>query len=309
MKKKNINLIICCIILLFLFEIFNHSNSIINTIYESTSIWFYNLVPTIFPIYLTVDLLLNYNGINYLSNIFGIFMEKFFKMKKSTSFVFLLSLISGFPSNSKYIKSLLDEKIINHQEADKLLTFTHFSNPLFITYSISNFLHNKTVGIVILISHYLTNFLIGFGNRNYYINFNESKINEVKKNSFVETLTISIFNTIKILFLLYGIITFFMIITTIMKENLPFNSFVNSLLCGLLEMTQGIYYIKDINIPLSLKASLITFFISFGGLSIHMQVFSILSNYKLKYSNYFLARLIHGLIASSIVFLFVYFRL
>lgn len=311
MNKKYFNLIISFLILLFLFEIFDHSNIIIQTIYNSTSIWFYNIVPTILPIYIIVDLLINYNTIEYLSKLFGNFMEKVFKMKKETSFVFLLSIISGFPSNSKYIKNLLDNNIINNKEANKLLLFTHFSNPLFIIETIGiSFLNNKKIGILILIIHYFTNFIIGFLNRNYYINFLKTNSN-IKKNetSFIKCLTNSIYNTIKILFLLYGIITFFMIITTIIKENIPFNNMINSFICGILEITQGIYYISSLKIPINIKASIITFLLSFGGFSIHMQVFSILSNYKIKYLDYLLARIIHGFISSSLVFLILNFIL
>ena len=309
MKKKYVNLTISIIIFLFLFEILTHSSSIVETVYKSTSIWFYNIVPTILPIYIVVDLLLNYNAIYYLSKFFGKFMERFFKLKKETAFVFLLSIISGFPSNSKYLKNLLDDNVINQEEASKLLCMTHFSNPLFIIESIGvSFLHDKKIGLIILIAHYLTNVLIGFMNRNYYVNLNQEKnITQKKKKSFINSLTDSIYNTIKILFLLYGIITFFMIVTTIIRENLPFSNNIISILCGLLEMTQGIFYVNSLTIPITIKATLITFFISFGGLSIHMQVFSILKDYKLHYKDYFLARIIHGLIASSLVFLILYF--
>ena len=307
MNKKHLNIGISFLILFFLVEIFDHSNSITKTIYQSTSIWFYNIVPSIFPIYIIVDLLINYQIIEYFSKLFGNCMEKIFKSKKETSFVFLLSIISGFPSNSKYIKNLLDDTIINSKEANKLLMFTHFSNPLFIIESIViAFLHNKKIGFLILIVHYMTNLIIGFFGRNYYIPIeNNKKIKTTKKTSFVTCLTNSIYNTIKILFLLYGIITFFMIITTIIKENFPFSNTFNNILCGLLEMTQGIYYIASMNLNLPVKASIITFFLSFGGFSIHMQVFSILKDYKLKYFDYFLSRIIHGLISSGLVYFFL----
>lgn len=304
MNKKYFNLIISIIIFLFLYEIFDHSNIIINTIYKSINIWYKNIVPTILPIYIIVDLLINYNSIYYLSLLFGSFMEKIFKLKKETAFIFLLSIISGFPSNSKYINNLLDKKIINENEANKLLTFTHFSNPLFIIESIGiSFLNNKKIGITILICHYITNLIIGIINRNYYVNFN--KVQNIKKNktSFINCLTNSIYNTIKILFLLLGIITFFMIITTIINANFKFNSIVSNILCGLLEMTQGIFFVSTMSIPLNVKASIITFFLSFGGFSIHMQVFSILNSYKLNYLDYLIARIIHAIISSSLVYL------
>ena len=304
MNKKYNNLLICLLILFFLLEIFNHSSIIINTIYQSSYIWFYNIVPTLFPIYIITDLLANYNGFYYLSKLFGKFMEKVFKMKKETSFIFLLSIISGFPSNSKYIKMMLDNKTINIKEANKLLTFTHFSNPLFIIESVGiNFLHNKKIGLLILFIQYITNIIIGFFYRNYYVNLESITILKKDKESFVTCLTNSIYKTIKILLLLFGIITFFMLITSILKTNLKINSFILNIICGLLEMTQGIYYIASSNINIILKASIITFFLSFGGISIHMQVFSILKDYKLKYSNYLLARIFHGLISFSLVYL------
>jgi len=305
MNKKYFNFTICFIILLFLYEIFDHTNLIIQTIYDSTTLWYFNIVPSILPIYIIIDLLLNYKGIDYLSYIFGNFMEKVFKLKRETSFIFLLSLISGFPSNSKYIKTLLDDKVINTNEANKLLLFTHFSNPLFIIESIgNNFLQSRKIGIIILIVHYLTNFIIGFFGRNYYVNLENTK-NNIKKQevSFISCLTNSIYNTVKILFLLYGIITFFMIITSIIKVNIPINNILNNILCGLLEMTQGIKFVSNLNIPINIKASIITFFISFGGFSIHMQVLSILNSYKIKYRDYLLARIIHAFLSSSIVYL------
>lgn len=303
MNKKKLNYLICFLILIFLIEIFNYSNLVVNTIYNSSKIWFYNIVPTILPIYLIVDLFSNYNGFYYLTKIFGNILERIFKIKKETSYVFILSIISGFPSNSKYIKDLLDNKEINNKEADKLLTFTHFSNPLFIIESIgTSFLHNKKIGIIILIIHYFTNIIIGLFYRNYYVSINNIKIKKKEKMRFVTCLTNSIYKTIKILFLLFGLISFFMLITTILREKLPNNYFIN-IICGLLEMTQGIYYISSSNINLVLKASIITFFISFGGISIHMQVFSILNEYKLKYSNYLLARIFHALISSCLVYL------
>lgn len=303
MNKKKLNYLVCFLILIFLIEIFNYSNLVVNTIYNSSKIWFYNIVPTILPIYLIVDLFSNYNGFYYLTKIFGNILERIFKIKKETSYVFILSIISGFPSNSKYIKDLLDNKEINNKEADKLLTFTHFSNPLFIIESIgTSFLHNKKIGIIILIIHYFTNIIIGLFYRNYYVSINNIKIKKKEKMRFVTCLTNSIYKTIKILFLLFGIISFFMLITTILREKLPNNYFIN-IICGLLEMTQGIYYISSSNINLVLKASIITFLISFGGISIHMQVFSILNEYKLKYSNYLLARIFHALISSCLVYL------
>ena len=50
----------------------------------------------------------------------------------------------------KYYKELLDSKAINDNEATKLLTFTHFSNPLFI-FCIFSFYHKARTKFIICI--------------------------------------------------------------------------------------------------------------------------------------------------------------
>ncbi|MBR3660938.1 MAG: hypothetical protein IKN63_03430 [Bacilli bacterium] len=303
MNKKYVNTLIIILLFLFLYEIFNHSNIVSNSIIDSSKIWFYNLIPSILPMYILIDLLINYKLLNYLEFILNP-ISKLFKININSSIIFVLSILSGFPSNSKYINTMLDNKNINMNDANKLLLFTHFSNPLFIINSIGiNFLHNKNVAIVILICHYVTNFIIGILSRNYNVNLNKkNSYNNIKKN-FITTLTNSIYNTIKILFLLYGIITMFMILISIINVNITINPILKCILTSILEITSGIYYISLLNINLIYKACLITFFLSFGGLSIHMQVFGILSKYKVKYSSYLKARLLHGLISSCFVYI------
>ena len=303
MNKKYYNILIILILLFFLLEIINHSTIISITIINSSKIWFYNIIPSILPMYIVIDLLLNYNLLLYLKVLINP-INKLFKINNNSSIIFLLSLISGFPSNSKYINTMLDNKYINIIDANKLLMFTHFSNPLFIINSIGiNFLHNKLLGIIILISHYLTNIIIGLFHRNYDFTYNNNLYLETKKNSFIKTLTNSIYKTINILFLLYGIITIFMIITSIIDLNLHINPLLKCLISGILEITNGIYLASLLNINIIYKATIITFFLSFGGLSIHMQVFGILSNYKLNYLNYFKIRIMHGIISGSITYL------
>ena len=303
MNKKYFNTFIIIILLIIFYELFDHTNIINTTIINSSKIWFYNIIPSLFPIYIIIDLLINYNILSYLNFILKP-LSKLFKININSSIIFILSLLSGFPSNSKYINTYLDNNSISLIDANKLLMFTHFSNPLFIINSIgNNFLHNKSIGLIILISHYLTNILIGLINRNCLSNKSNNYSYQNKKNSFITTLTNSIYNTIKILFLLYGIITIFMIITTIINVNLNLNPLVKSIISGLLEITTGIYYTSNLSINIIYKSCLITFFLSFGGLSIHMQVFGILNKYKLNYYNYFKTRIIHGIVSSSLVFI------
>lgn len=316
MKKILTTVSILTFLLLVVFEILTESASILNAVNFSFNIWKENVFPSLFPFFVLSELLINYGFIELVGEIFKPFMNKVFKVKGVGAFALIMSLISGFPSSAKYIKELYNKKLINEFEATKLLMFTHFSNPLFILGTISLlFLNNKEVGLLILICHYLGNFIIGIIFRNYYPSKEENKNISIKKvlteisnnriknnKKFGEIITTALLNSINTLILILGVITMFLVITTIIDNNINLNSFHQSILNGFVEMTQGLKYVSLEEIPLKLKCILSTMIISFGGLSVHMQVISILSDTKINYLPFLTARIIHAIISSLLMF-------
>lgn len=316
MKKILTTVLILTILLFVVFEILTESASILNAVNFSFNIWKENVFPSLFPFFVLSELLINYGFIELVGEIFKPFMNKVFKVKGVGAFALIMSLISGFPSSAKYIKELYNKKLINEFEATKLLMFTHFSNPLFILGTISLlFLNNKEVGLLILICHYLGNFIIGIIFRNYYPSKEENKNISIKKvlteisnnriknsKKFGEIITTALLNSINTLILILGVITMFLVITTIIDNNINLNSFHQSILNGFVEMTQGLKYVSLEEIPLKLKCILSTMIISFGGLSVHMQVISILSDTKINYLPFLTARIIHAIISSLLMF-------
>lgn len=168
--KKRISSVVIMVILIFIgYEILTSSSEILNSVKFSLSIWYNNIFPSLFPFFVLSELLINYGFIELVGELLKPLMIKIFKTDSKTAFIFVMSLISGFPSNAKYTRELYKNNLINQQQASKILTFTHFSNPLFILGTLSIvFLNNKEAGFLILIIHYLTNIIIGLIFRNYY---------------------------------------------------------------------------------------------------------------------------------------------
>ncbi|MCI8778421.1 MAG: hypothetical protein HFI87_04670 [Bacilli bacterium] len=315
--KKMINTILILIILIVVtIEILTDSESILNAVSFSFNIWKENVFPSLFPFFILSELLINYGFIELIGEICKPIMNKIFKTKGVGAFAFIMSLISGFPSSAKYIRELHKKELINEKEATKLLTFTHFSNPLFILGTISLlFLNNKEVGLLILICHYLGNIIIGIIFRNYYPTKDKTTKSSFKKvireisekriknkKSFGQVVTDALLNSINTLILILGVISMFLVITTIIDNNINLNSFNQSILNGFFEMTQGLKYVSLEAIPLKLKCTLSTMIISFGGLSVHMQIISILSDTKIKYFPFLTARILHAVISSLLIF-------
>lgn len=254
-------------------------NIISNSISNSFNLCISILLPSVIPFLLLSSILIKYNILN--SNIYSLI---------------LLCIISGSPSNSKYIKDYLDNKIIDIKDAQKLLNYLQYYNPLYILNGIGLLtLNSKKLGLIILISTILSSLLLKK-------EVNITPINT--KNSLFEVLSVSISNVINTTLFIIGVITFFFIFTSYIdiifhiKDEYKF-------LYGILEITQGINYLKYSNLSIYMKTIISSVFISFGGLSMHLQIFGILDNKKIRYKPYLINRIKHSILSviiTSILF-------
>lgn len=309
MNKKKTDFTVIILSLLFLFFLIFSNKLVLESVNFSISIWKDNLFPTLFPFFIVSNILIQYGFVDIIGNIFSKSMQKIFKLPGNSSYVLINSLFSGFPSGAKYTVTLVKEKVLTINDASRLLTFTNYSNPLFIIGFIGNMILNKKTSILILISHILGGLIVGlifsFNKENNNIQ-NKSIKKADKKITFGTSLSTSIYDSLNTMFLLLGIVTIFTIITSIISNVLNLNIYLKTILSGILEMTQGIKNLNTLNISIFLKTILVTFFISFGGLSVHIQVLSIISEYNIKYKPFFIARLIHSVISCGLVSILYY---
>jgi len=301
--KKTISILIFFITIIFILA---NSFEVIESIKLSFSICINNLFPSLIPFMLLSNILIKYNFVNEISSIFNKLMTKIFHVNKNCAFAFIMGLISGTPSNSKYLKDLLENNLITIKDCQSCLNFCHFTNPIFILGTIGySFLGNKQLGLIILISHYISSFLIGISNKNQKIyNDNSKSKNNKNNNNFIFVLNNSIKNTIETLFLILGIITTCLIITCFLNKILNLNSNLK-FLYGIIEITQGLKFLSLSDLNITLKVIISSFLISFGGFCVHMQVFSILDNKKIRYLPYFVSRLSHGILSGVLSFFII----
>lgn len=270
MKSKLTKLTVIIFFILILIK----KDIIYITIYKTTLIWFKNIVPNLLPMFIISSLIVSSNLINNISNLLGKPFEYLFNINKSGVYVYLLSLISGSPSNAKYIKDLLDNNLITKDEQDKLLSFTMNYNPILILTLLSLYLPKKIAYktlIIIIISNFITGIIIR--NNNKSINNN---ILHIKKTN----ISIIIKDTIDTLLMILGTLIFFNLIINLLPINIPI---LKNILNGILEITTSLSNLRHINISLKLKTLLTIIYLSFSGLSIHTQIKSILpdTNYKI----------------------------
>ena len=276
MKSKLTKLIIITFFLL----IYLKKDLMYVTIYKTTIIWFKNIIPNLFPMFIITSLIVESNLIINICNLFGNSFSRIFKTSKYGIFVFILSLFTGSPSNAKYINDLVNKNLITIDEGNKLLLFSSNYNTLLIYSLLTLFLDSNTSIMIILIV-ILSNLIIGLLNRNIEVNsinfgYQKGKINLSK----------IIKETIDTLLMILGTLIVFNIIINIIPIN---NLIIKNILNGGLEITTALNGLNYLNISTHIKILLSVIYLSFGGLSIHTQIKSIFkdTNYNLFLKNRF----------------------
>ena len=307
MKNNLINILITILLLSMFIFIFMYSKDTKEAVIYAENIWLNSLIPSILPSLILVSLLIKYNIINKINEIFKVFIYKVFNLPKESSVIVILSMVTGFPTGSKYIKDLLDKKKITIEDANHLITFTSYSNPIFVISFIGEtLLNNKKIGIIIFCVHLISGLIIGilFKNKGNSSDLRETN-QSTNKESFINNLIIVVRESFSILLNMLGVIIFFLIIISMIDLLLP-NTVFTKILESILEITVGITNISKLNINLRLKTALIGMILSFNGLCVHFQTKSIIEGSGIKYKSYLIARVLHSILCFILLYFMFY---
>ena len=291
------------------------------------ALWATKVLPSLFPFFIATELLNKTNFTYIIGKFLNKIMKPIFNVPGESATALILGTISGYPIGAKVVCNLKKEKIISKIEAERLIAYTNNSGPLFIlaTVGISLF-GNKKLGIILLISHILSALLVGYFFRfwkqnKYDINFKETKFNSkilpIKISDLGEILGIAIKNAISAILSIGGFIVLFSVILAILENsgiiilitnilsNLSIPTEIStSIITGLFELTNGVNLSSALytNYPL-FSVLLTSFLLGFGGISVLLQVYSIIAQENISIKPYFLGKLLQGLF--SMIFTFI----
>ena len=286
MKKSYQRELILVILLLFLLLYFMKADTFKLMFLDYTKLFFNNLFPTSFPFFIISSLLIDFGLIELISLLFP---------NSVYLYVFILSIFSGFPSGAKYSKDLFIKEKVSKKTASKLLIFSHFPNPFFLLGSVSSII-GKSLSYKILIAIFISNFILFLSIKKEK---NEFSYLKNSSSSFSNSLSNSIIDAIKIMVLIYGTSIFFYLLSLCITQYIILPPILYVFICGVFDLTKGIFSTTILSNQI-LSAYFILIFLSFGSLSIHLQVKGIIDNYFSYYS--FLKGRIIGTIISIILF-------
>ena len=276
--KQKLEIILC---LLLIILVFNNYSIVLQSTLEASTIWFYRVFPYLFIMIIIQDYLIKLNFSRYF--------------KHPYIYILVMSIISGSPSSAIIISRMVKQNIIDKRYGNICLLFTFFANPLFLFLFFFSIFANGALVFKLISIYYISNFLILILNKNKLKDLAQRQSPE--KFNLSSAINLSINTNLMVL----GTITFYLILTNIILNNLNLSFFISTIFRGVLEMTQGLNALINNNILG--KEMLAMFFISFGGLSIHTQVNCILKENDLDYKYFLKGRILQTIIALFLTFI------
>lgn len=298
--------------------------------------WLRNVFPALLPFFITSEMMIALGLVDFFAVLLRPVMKPLFRCSGKSSFIWAMSITSGYPVGAKLTASFLEKGDITVHEAQRIMAFCSTSGPLFMLGAVGvGMLNSSAAGKVIAASHYIASIIVGLLFR-FYMPSSRIKRQKTDKpptlkealsamlaarkkdgRTFGEMLGDTVRNSMNTLLYIGGfIILFSVIINILLKINLinaisqilmPFilplgirPQLLPGLIGGIFEMTAGCKLISQTIAPLSQKIILSAFVISWSGFSIHCQVMGFLSRHGLSLSLYMKAKLLHGILASTL---------
>ncbi len=130
--------------------------------------WWNIVFPALLPFFIASELLMNFGVVHFMGVLLEPVMRPLFNVPGAGSFVMMVGFFSGYPIGSMVTARLRSEGLCTRVEAERLMSFTNNSSPLFMLAAVAiGMFNNPKVGLLIAGAHYLSNLTLGLGLRFY----------------------------------------------------------------------------------------------------------------------------------------------
>ncbi|WP_432806340.1 sporulation integral membrane protein YlbJ [Lederbergia citrisecunda] len=326
--------IMACSMILFPKESFSAS-------IRGLNMWWEIVFPSLFPFFVISELLIGFGVVKFMGVLLEPLMRPLFRVPGVGGFAWAMGMATGFPAGAKLSARLRQERQLSRVEAERLVSFTNSSSPLFIFGAVSvGFFLNPRLGILFAFAHYLGNFLVGICMRFYgekekrvyrerrspwkIFSHALSELHRTRimnKQPIGKLLGDAVISSVQTLLMIGGFIILFSVINKLLYQlNITFllAGFTEYILkifhlpqelgvpiiAGIFEITLGSQMASQVNEANLMHQAMITSFIlGFSGFSVQAQVASIIALTDIKFKPFFMARILHGFLAAGITFL------
>lgn len=282
------------------------------------------ILPSLFPFFVLSTLCVELGMIGALGKLMQPLMAPLFRVSGCCAGAFLLGIIGGYPVGARTAISLYESGQCSRDEAERLMSFCNNSGPAFILGVVgAGIFSSSKAGLWLYGAHVAASVLVGILFRFYgkgtvtqslplQATASDRSLTvifiEAVKGAFSATLNICafvIFFTVVIrLLFLTGVITHLaMLLSTLLGSLGLRQDMAESLLSGAIEMTSGVWSLRDMAASLGSRMCMAAFILGWAGLSVHCQVLSFIGQSGLCTRTYFFGKLLHGFLSAGLIWI------
>lgn len=304
--------------------------------------WWNIVFPALLPFFIASELLMSFGVVHFMGVLLQPVMRPLFNVPGAGSFVLAVGYTSGYPIGSMVTAKLRAKRLCTRVEAERLMSFTNNSSPLFMLVAVAVGMFNSPgLGVLIAGAHYLSNLTLGLALRFYGCNDPERvieppvsgrgglarqalyrmlEVQRVESRPLGKIMGDAVRNSVTNLLNIGGFIILFAVIIRL----LSFAGFIDilagilglmllplgfapeilpALASGFFEMTIGSKQVSETGAPLIQQVVAVGMILAWSGLSIHAQAASMIAETDIRIRPFLLTRIAHTVLAGIYTFL------
>lgn len=282
------------------------------------------VIPSLFPFFVlsrvTVPYLRNFSCPRFLRRLVqGLIGLPYYVLP-----TLVLGYLSGYPTGAKLARDMMDDGLLDSNQASKVIAVANNCSPLFLIGTVGAGLFKSVrIGFILLAIHWVSGLLAAFIlNRllkNGQIDLKNGRMvfesNQPERENSIAAIIPGAIEDAAILsikvtgyIVLFAVLSellyklgFFSLLGNLLSLILPESLIGNSLVAvlrGIMEIASGSNAIAlTVNTPVIVQLALVSFICGFAGFSVHTQVMGIMKGTGVKYRVFLLGKILHGTIA------------
>ncbi len=156
------NFLVTSFILLLMFLIVISPERFISSSFLGLQAFALNVLPCTLPFMILTKIIIEQGNLQKVSSCFERPFKKIFGTSSQASYVFVMSILSGYPVGAKMTADLYENGKITKTEAYRMTSFCSNSGPMFIIGTVGSLLlNNVKFGFILFISHIISALING----------------------------------------------------------------------------------------------------------------------------------------------------
>ena len=302
-NPKKVNLFFCfCIVLCIAIFVLNPTKYM-QSVTNGLIVWATAVVPALLPFFVLSKLLSELDFFSPFCRYISPVTKKLFNAPAISGYIFLISIISGYPVGAKLIQEYHKNNLLTKNQCRKISTFTSTSGPLFVIGTVAGgFFNDRKLGFILFACHILSAIICGILLKNFYCC--DDNTTAVKNQEYISKniLNDTIYSAISGILTIGVFISLFFMIADMLPISKISNDTLQGFVTGLLEVTHGCQMISKLNLPFATTAILCQTMISLGGLCIALQSYSYLKECGIGFTQIIFNKALQASVATVLTF-------